>query len=103
LISTIYVTTGTEAEAEQISTRLVEQHLIACANYFPIKSIYYWEGELQKDQEYALIMKTQTSKVDEVIRMIKELHSYDVPCIESYPVGKGHPEFLDWVMAESTQ
>ncbi len=103
MISTIYVTTGSESEAEQISTLLVEQHLIACANYFPIKSVYYWECKLQKDQEYALIMKTQTSKVDEVIQTIKELHSYDVPCIESYPVDKGHPDFLDWVVAETTR
>ena len=102
MISTIYVTTGSEAEAEKISTQLVKQHLIACTNYFPIKSIYYWKGELQRDQEYALVMKTQTSRVDEVILAIKELHSYDVPCIEVYPVNKGHPDFLDWVVSETS-
>jgi periplasmic divalent cation tolerance protein len=101
LISTIYITTSNELEAVKISTQLVKMHLVACANYFPIKSIYYWEGKLQKEHEYAVIFKTQRSKVNDVINTVKELHSYEVPCVEVYPVDKGHPDFFDWVVNET--
>ena len=101
MITMIYVTTRSETEASQISEHLVTNHLVACANYFPIKSLYYWEGTLEKSDEYGLVLKTQASKVDEVITEITNLHSYEVPCIVTYKIDKGHQEFLDWVVAET--
>lgn len=97
----LYVTTSSESEAEQISQQLINSHMVACANYFPIKSMYYWDGTLQKTEEYALILKTQASKVDEVITEITSLHSYEVPCIVTYKINKGHQEFLEWVVTET--
>lgn len=96
--SLIYVTTGSEEEARQIAAALVEARLVACANMLPgMKSIYRWQGEIQSDREVVLILKTQTSLVDMVTDKVKELHSYDCPCVVALSIAGGNPAFLDWI------
>ena len=97
----IYITIGSEEEAQKLGKSLVEEKLVACVNMFPIRSIYRWKGELQEERELAIIAKTKDELVDRAIKRIKELHPYEVPCIVSIPIEKGNEEFLRWI-AEST-
>ena len=70
---------GTE-EAKRIARTLVSERLAACANIIPeVSSIYWWEGEVQDEQEAMLIIKTTQDKVDALEARIDELHPYDVP------------------------
>lgn len=101
MITSIYVTVSSNAEAKELAKMLLEKKLIACANIFPIESIYFWNGQLQEDNEHAIIMKTQTKLVDEVIIELKKLHSYDVPCIVSWDVANGNKEYIAWVKEET--
>ena len=103
MFSSIYITVGSEAEGEKIVKHLLDQGLIACANMFPIKSYYYWEDKLQQDSEFAVIMKTRTELIDSVITKIKELHSYEIPCIVSWAIEKGNQEYLDWIKLETSK
>ena len=98
----IYITAGDEAEARKIGKTLVEEKLAACVNIHPIKSIYRWEGKIEEEEEIALFVKTKAELADEVIARVKELHSYDVPCIVSFPIEKGYPDYLKWI-EESTK
>ena len=98
----VYITTGNEDEAHKIGRTLVEEKLAACINTHPIKSIYWWEGDIEEDIETAMLVKTKAGLVDEVIKRVKELHSYEVPCIISFPVDKGYPDYLKWI-DESTR
>lgn len=98
----IYVTTANEKEAEKIANILVEERLSACANIFPIRSIYRWKGQVEKDTEVAMFVKTKSELVDDVVKRIKESHSYDVPCIVSLSIEKGNKDFLNWI-DESTK
>ena len=93
----IYITTKDEEEAEKIGRALVEEKLAACVNIHPIKSIYWWQGEIAEESEMAMFVKTKAELVDEVIKRVKELHSYQVPCIVSLPIEEGHPDFLEWI------
>jgi periplasmic divalent cation tolerance protein len=98
----IYIIAKDEAEARRIGQILVQEKLIACVNYFPINSIYRWQGKVEENREIALIMKTRQEWVEPIIRRVKELHSYEVPCIESWKIESGLPEYLDWIQ-ESTE
>jgi len=98
----IYVTTKDEDEAKKIGKALVEEKLAACVNIHPIKSIYRWEGNIQEEAEVAMFVKTKAELADEVIERVKELHSYDVPCIVLLPIEKGYPDYLKWIK-ESTK
>jgi len=93
----VYITTGDEAEAEQIGETLVREKLVACVNLHPIKSIFWWEGEVSRENEVAMLVKTRANLVDAVIARVKELHSYEVPCVASLPIAKGNPDFLEWI------
>jgi periplasmic divalent cation tolerance protein len=98
----IYITTKDEEEARRIGKTLVEEKLAACVNIHPIKSIYRWGGGIEEEEETALLVKTKAELADEVIERVKELHSYEVPCIVSLPIEKGNPAYLKWIK-ESTK
>ncbi len=98
----IYITTGDEDEARRIGRTLVEEKLAACANILPIESIYRWKGNVEEEGEVAMFVKTRAELADEVIRRVKELHSYEVPCIVALPITKGNPDYLKWI-EESTK
>ncbi len=94
----IYVTAGNREEALNIGRAVVESRLAACANVLgDIDSIYWWDGELQQDTEVALILKTRSELIDKVVAKIKQMHSYDCPCVISLPITGGNPDFLDWL------
>ncbi|MGO9414968.1 MAG: divalent-cation tolerance protein CutA, partial [Syntrophobacteraceae bacterium] len=74
----------------------------ACANIVPgIRSIYRWKGKICDEQEFLIIIKTRTSLFEAVQKRVKELHSYEVPEIISFPVARGLPQYLEWVQAET--
>lgn len=98
----VYMTCGDEDEARRIGRTLVEERLAACANVIGgMKAIYRWQGSVQEDEEVVLIAKTQQARVDRLSARVKELHSYDVPCVVALPIAGGNPEFLQWLTDET--
>jgi len=93
----VYVITADKKEAEKIAEILVEEKLAACANIFPVSLIYKWDGRVQNEDEVAMFIKTRAELVDKIINRVKELHSYEIPCVVSLPIEKGYVEFLRWV------
>ena len=76
---------------------LVEEELAACVNFWPVQSIYRWQGKVEKGAEMAMLVKTRAELVERVIQRVKELHSYEVPDIVSLPIEKGYPPYLRWI------
>ncbi len=98
----VYVTAADAAEAESIARAVVGERLAACANLLgAIKSFYWWEGKLCEGDEVALVLKTSKARKSELIDRIKELHSYDCPCIAFLHIADGNPGFLEWIGAET--
>ena len=94
----IYVTCKDQAEAERIAAVLLEKRLIACANIFPITSLYSWKGKREKAKETAMLLKTKKGKFREIAAIIRKHHSYQVPCIcagEISEVSKGYAAYLE--------
>ena len=58
----VYILASDESEADKIIEQLLAKHLVACVNYFPVKSKYWWEGKLEEDTEVALIAKRGPSR-----------------------------------------
>jgi periplasmic divalent cation tolerance protein len=100
--SIVYVTVGSKREAEKIGFKLVEERLIACANIFPVSSVYRWKGKVERARELVLVAKTRRPLVKRVVKRIRELHSYEIPCIVSFNIERGLKEFLGWI-DESTR
>ena len=97
-INFVYMTAGSDDEAKTIAGVLVRSKLAACVNILDgMRSVYVWEGAVQEDTEWVLIAKTTAAQVPDLIEKVKEIHSYDCPCIVSLPVAGGNPAFLDWI------
>lgn len=98
----IYITTSSEEESSIIGEKLVSERLVACANIISdIKSFYWWQGNLEEDHESVLLAKSLVSKVDDIIKRVKELHSYENPCIIVLPIIKGSEDYLNWINEET--
>ena len=96
------LTTAPDAQvAEELGRALVSERLAACANVIPgVSSIYWWEGEVHREGEALVLLKTTASRVEALEARVVELHPYDVPEVLALPVSSGHQPYLEWVVAE---
>lgn len=95
----LFLVTGPENYMKELSKKLVEERLAACVNVIDgVKSIYWWEGKVSEDVESLLIIKTESSKVQELIEFVRRNHPYKVPEVIGVEVGVGNPEYLNWVL-----
>ena len=102
MVSVIYVTTASMEDARTIARALVKEKLVACVNIIPtVESIYRWQDHIEQANECALIAKTTEKNVQETIRKIRSLHSYEVPEILVFPPVGGLKEYLEYVEAET--
>ena len=100
-VTLLYVTAPDRATAADLAATLVAERLAACGNVLEgMTSVYRWEGEVRREAEVALILKTTAARAGEATARLVELHPYEVPCVLSLPVGGGHGPFLEWVAAE---
>ncbi len=93
-----YITCRDSLEAEQLAANLMENRLIACANIMPtMKSIYRWQGRIERQNEIALIVKTTENQKNRVMDAILKHHSYETPCILFTKIVDGNPNYLEWI------
>lgn len=96
----VYITTKNRQEAHKIGSALVQEKLAACANIIDnMESIYEWKGKIESDKECILIAKTTYGNVSDLTQRVKELHSYEVPCVVSINLSEqeGNEEYLEWL------
>lgn len=97
----LYVTTKDRDEARKIGSVIVEEKLAACANIIDgMESVYHWKGKVETGKECVLIFKTTYSNVSKLTKRVKELHSYDVPCVISLNLAEqeGNKDYLNWII-----
>ena len=84
--------------AEHIASTVVAERLAACVNTVPnIVSIYRWQGQLQRDSELLLLIKTHTRLYPALENRVRELHPYDVPELIALPIARGSADYLRWI------
>ncbi|MFH0949084.1 MAG: divalent-cation tolerance protein CutA [Candidatus Aenigmatarchaeota archaeon] len=96
----VYMTAANKKEAEKISLILLKSRFIACANIFSISSLYWWKNRIEKNNECAIIMKTNKSAVKKIEKVVKKIHSYENPCLIVIPIIRGSTKFLNWINEE---
>lgn len=97
-VVSVYAIFANDEEAERIGRAVVDERLAACINILsPVRSIYRWKGAIETADEVGAILKTSDAGVDALITRIAGLHSYDVPCIVSWPVEKVLGTYAAWV------
>lgn len=106
----IYITHKDMAEAKKVAEALLRDKLIACVNYFPIESAYWWpasatlrpgeKGEIEKSKEVVTLVKTRPENWDKVRAAVEAIHPYEVPCIMKLDVS-ANQSYVDWIYKET--
>ena len=100
MLGIVYITAGNIENASQIARELVSRRLAACVNMFPVYSVYRWKEKIEEDSEIAMFIKTDSSRFDEITRLVKSLHTYEMPAIEFWGI-EGEQEYLNWIHVNS--
>jgi periplasmic divalent cation tolerance protein len=94
----VLITAGSEEEGHKIAKLLVKERKAACVNIVPgVDSLFRWKGKLDSARESLLLVKTRASLFSEIISLVKETHSYEVPEIIALPIIGGSEEYLKWL------
>ncbi|MEK6837682.1 MAG: divalent-cation tolerance protein CutA [Nanoarchaeota archaeon] len=97
----VYITCKDIAEAKLIASHLLEKRLIACANIFPITSMFRWDGKVVDEPEVAVICKAKKETFEKIKEEVRQLHSYEIPCIVALPWHGSDEEYRKWVEEET--
>ena len=99
----VFSTVHSQEEAEQIADALLKNRVASCVQFIPTTSWYHWQGNIEREQEILLIIKTTDTLYNNVELYIKEIHSYEIPQIVKLPISAGLPEYLNWIASETVE
>ncbi len=100
----VYIVAADSDEANRIAEALVGERLAACVNILgTVRSVYRWQGQVERGDELALIAKTNANLFDSLSARVRALHSYDTPAIVGWPIVAGDAAYLDWIGAETSE
>jgi periplasmic divalent cation tolerance protein len=94
----VLISASSEGEARKIATLLVKEKKAACVNIVPgVDSFFRWKGKMDSARESLLLVKTRASLFSEIISLVRETHSYEVPEIIALPIIDGSEEYVQWL------
>jgi periplasmic divalent cation tolerance protein len=89
---------GSAEDADRLARALVERRLAACVNVVPgVVSHYRWKGELCRDEERLLVIKTRAERMEALRAALAELHPYELPELVALEITDGNPAYLEWL------
>jgi periplasmic divalent cation tolerance protein len=96
----IYITHPDMKTAKKIAEQLLAKRLIACVNYFPIQSSYWWRSKIENSKEIVTIVKTRKENWRKVKAEVEKIHPYETPCIMKMEV-EANADYAKWIQAET--
>jgi periplasmic divalent cation tolerance protein len=94
----IFITCANKKEAGFITRALLKNKLVACVNILPkVKSFFWWKGKIDQADEVLLVVKSKKTKLPQIIKLVKSLHSYQVPEIIALNMAGGDKDYLRWI------
>ena len=102
-IQPVVVTTSIDKEdvAHKLAELVLEKRLAACVQILPpVTSLYWWKGQIAKDKEYLLNMKSDRKLFDRLVKIIRSVHSYEVPEIIATAIVEIDQEYSNWMKEE---
>ncbi len=98
-----FITCPNEESANKLADLLIANHLAACVNIVPgLTSVYRWQGEVCRDSELLLIVKTRKERRAAIASLLEESHPYSEPELIFLPITSGSQGYLDWVSKHVT-
>lgn len=89
------------AEAQSMARALVERKLAACVQISEIESFYAWNGAVQNEREFRVLLKTTSERYQSVEDAIRELHTYELPAIHAFAFEYVYAPYAAWIESNS--
>ena len=96
----VYVTHEHLEGAKKMAEHLLKNKLIACVNYLPIDSSYWWKDKIENSKEIVTLLKTKKENWEKLKTEIKRIHPYETPCIMKIDV-EANEDYESWINSES--
>lgn len=94
----VLVTVPDIETGRKIARVLLENRKAACVNILPlVNSLFWWQNKIDDADESLLIIKTKSVLLAELIELVKQNHSYEVPEIIAMPIVGGNTDYLQWI------
>ena len=94
----VSTTTDSSDAAAALADSAVRARMAACGQVFgPISSVYWWDGKVEREQEWLVLFKTTAEHGPALVEHIRANHTYDVPEVIVTPIIGGNPAYLAWV------
>ena len=97
----IEVAFNNEEEVNLTKEKLLKEKLVASLQVITSNSSWNYKGELESDKEYLVFMKTKESLINEVYKVIKQIHSYEVFEFAVFPLTSPSNDYLKWIYEET--
>jgi periplasmic divalent cation tolerance protein len=99
----VLITASGKDEAKRISDKLLTMKKAACVNIIDrVSSHFLWRGRKDSAKESLLIVKSRSCHLDDIIKIVKKIHSYKVPEIIAIPIKGGNRDYLEWIEDETS-
>ena len=95
-------TVDEQKKAKNLINLLLETNKIACGTFHEMQSSYKWKDELVEDSEIEISLYTKESLMREVVDVVKQRHSYELPKITVLEPVFTLPEYENWVSESTT-
>ena len=94
----ILVTCANKKEALFIKEHLLKKRVVACVNIISnVSSFYWWQGKIDSGKEVLLMLKSEQKLLKNIIKIVKQNHSYKVQEVIALPIIGGNSDYLKWI------
>ena len=94
----VLVTAPNKSTARKLACAALQAKLIACANLLPeVESHYWWKEKIERGKEVLILLKTTSSQLNRLEKLIVSLHPYDTPEFLVISISGGNRRYLGWL------
>ncbi len=93
----IQTTIDEDKKARELINSLLETNKIACGTFQKIESSYKWKKQIVEEPELEISLYTKESLMREVVDIVTQRHSYELPKITVLEPVYTLPEYDQWV------
>jgi periplasmic divalent cation tolerance protein len=94
----VMISCSSKREAAKIKKVLLEERKVACVNLISgVDSFFWWKGRIDSSREVLLLAKSERRMLRAIIRLVKKIHSYEVPEVIALPISAGSEDYLRWI------
>ncbi len=97
----VVTTLNKKETAVKIGRELLKKRIIACYNFLPVESAYWWKGKIAQEKEVLMIFKTQKENFSKIEAYLKKYSGYETPEVVAFEASKVSKPYLDWVHSET--